>query len=284
MILKGSGCELMIPDGELLPLKDIERSIIKKYRKYLWSPFMKAVRDYKLIDEGDRIAVAISGGKDSLVMAMLFKELHKHSAIPFELKFIAMNPGFYEQNKIQLLKNCEHLEIPVEMFETDIFEVAGKIAGDAPCYMCAKMRRGALYGYAEKLDCNKLALGHHYDDVIETTMLNLLYAGSIKTMMPKLKSQNHKKMQIIRPLFYVREEAIKKYTRASGILAMNCGCAVASGKIATTRYEIKDLIESLKEKNPNVEKSIFKAMENINLDACIGWQKDGIKHSFLDEY
>lgn len=284
MILQGSGCELMIPDGELKSLLEIERSIIKKYRKHLWSPFMKAVRDYKLIEPNDRIAVAVSGGKDSLVMAMLFKELHRHSEVPFELRFIAMNPGFYEQNKTQLLKNCEHLEIPVELFDTNIFEVAGKIAGDAPCYMCAKMRRGALYGKAESLGCNKLALGHHYDDVIETTMLNLLYAGSIKTMMPKLKSQNYNGMQIIRPLYYVREEAIRRYTKSSGIWAMNCGCAVAAGKIATTRYEIKDLIESLKEKNPNVEKSIFKALENINLDACIAWQKDGIKHSFLDDF
>lgn len=284
MKLSGKGCELMIPDGELLPLKEIERSIIKKYRKYLWSPFMKAIRDYKLIQENDRIAVAISGGKDSLIMAMLFKELHKHSTVPFELKFIAMNPGFYEMNKNQLLKNCEHLEIPVEMFDTDIFQVAEKIAGDAPCYMCAKMRRGALYGKTEELGCNKLALGHHFDDVIETTMLNLLYAGSIKTMMPKLKSQNYGNIQIIRPLYYIREDDIKRYTRASGILAMNCGCAVAAGKIATTRYEIKDLIEQLKEQNPLVEKSIFKAMENINLDASIGWQKNGEKFSFLDDF
>ena len=283
MILQGSGCELMLPDGDLLPLKEIERSIIKKYRKHLWSPFMKAIRDYKLIEQNDRIAVAISGGKDSLVMAMLFKELHRHSEIPFDLKFIAMNPGFYEQNKNQLLKNCEHLEIPIDLFDTNIFEVVGKIAADAPCYMCAKMRRGALYEKAENVGCNKLALGHHYDDVIETTMLNLLYAGSIKTMMPKLRSQNYN-MQIIRPLYYVREDAIRRYTRASGILAMNCGCAVAAGKIAATRYEIKDLIEKLKEKNPHVEKSIFKAMENINLDASIAWQKGGKAYSFLDDY
>lgn len=284
MILQGSGCELMLPDGDLLPLKDIERSIIKKYRKHLWSPFMKAVRNYQLIQEGDKIAVAISGGKDSLIMAMLFKELHKHSNVPFDLKYIAMNPGFFEQNKKQLLSNCEHLEIPVEIFDTDIFAVAEKIAADSPCYMCAKMRRGALYGKAEELGCNKLALGHHYDDVIETIMLNLLYAGSIKTMMPKLKSQNHNNMEIIRPLYYVRENAIKRYTKASGILAMNCGCAVAAGKIATTRYEIKDLIEQMAQSNPTVEKSIFSAIENINLDACIAWQKNGVKHSFLDEY
>lgn len=284
MKLQGSGCELMIPDGELLPLKEIERSIIKKYRKQLWSPFMKAVRDYKLIQEGDKIAVAISGGKDSLVMAMLFKELHKHSEVQFDLKFIAMNPGFFEQNKIQLLENCQHLDIPVELFDTDIFAVAEKVAGDAPCYMCAKMRRGALYHKAETLGCNKLALGHHYDDVIETTMLNLFYAGAIKTMMPKLKSQNHTGMQIIRPLYLIREKDIKRYTKASGMLAMNCGCAVAAGKIATTRYEIKDLIEQMKKTNPGVEKSIFKSIENINLDLCIAWQKDGVKHHFLDEY
>ncbi len=281
MKLQGKGCELMIPDGELLPLKDIERSIIKKYRKELWTPFMRAVRNYQLIQEGDVIAVAVSGGKDSLVMAMLLKELQRHSPVSFELKFIAMDPGFHEQNKKQLLLNCEHLQIPVEMFRTDIFEVAEKIAADSPCYLCAKMRRGSLYAKAEELGCNKLSLGHHYDDVIETTMLNILYAGSVKTMMPKLKSQNFR-MQIIRPLFYIREEAIRRYTRASGILAMNCGCTVAAKKIASTRYEIKELIEELKKTNPTVEKSIFKALENINLDACIGWQRNGKTHSFLD--
>ena len=284
MKLQGKGCELMIPDGELLPLNEIERSIIKKYRRYLWSPFMKAVRNYQMIQPGDSVAVAVSGGKDSLILAMLMKELHKHSTVPFEVKYIAMNPGFYDQNKNQLLANCDHLGIPVELFDTDIFSVIQKIAGDSPCFMCAKMRRGALYGKAEELGCNKLALGHHYDDAIETVLLNILYSGTIKTMMPKLKSQNHNGMELIRPLYYIRESDIIRYTKASGILAMNCGCAVAAGKIATTRYEIKDLIESLKEGNPTVEKSIFSAIENINLDACIAWQKDGIRHSFLDEY
>lgn len=284
MILSGKGCELMIPDCELKEIKEIERSIIKKYRKHLWSPFMKAIKDFDMIQAGDKIAVTISGGKDSLIMAKLFQELHRHSSIPFELEFIAMNPGFYESNKEALLKNCEHLQIPVTIFDTDIFKVVEKIAKDNPCYMCAKMRRGALYGKAEELGCNKMALGHHFDDVIETTMMNLLYAGSFKTMMPKLKSQNYSNMEIIRPLYHIREDAIKKYTRGNGILAMNCGCAVAAGKIATTRYEIKDLIEQMKEKNPNVEKSIFRSTQNINLDACIAWEKNKEKISFLDEY
>jgi len=284
MILSGKGCELMIPDCEIKDVKEIERSIIKKYRKHLWSPFMRAIRDYQMIQEGDRIAVTVSGGKDSLIMAKLFQELHRHSEIPFDLEFIAMNPGFYEINKTQLLKNCEHLEIPITIFDTNIFEVAEKIAGDSPCYMCAKMRRGALYNRAEELGCNKMALGHHYDDVIETIMMNMLYAGSFKTMMPKLKSKNFTKMEIIRPLYYVREDAIKRYTKNSGILAMNCGCAVAAGKIATKRYEIKDLIENMKQSNPNVEKSIFKSAQNINLDACIAWQRNDEKESFLDSY
>lgn len=284
MILSGKGCELMIPDGELKDIKEIERSIIKKYRKHLWSPFMKAIKDFDMIQDGDKIAVTVSGGKDSLIMAKLFQLLQRHSEVAFELEFIAMNPGFYETNKEALLRNCEHLEIPVTIFDTDIFKVVEKIAKDNPCYMCAKMRRGALYGKAEELGCNKMALGHHYDDVIETTMMNLLYAGSFKTMMPKLKSQNYSNMEIIRPLYYVREDAIKRYTRSSGILAMNCGCAVAAGKIATTRYEIKDLIEQMKEKNPNVEKSIFRSTQNINLDACIAWEKNKEKISFLDEY
>lgn len=284
MILSGKGCELMIPECELKDIKDIERSIIKKYRKHLWSPFMRAIRDFEMIKENDRIAVTVSGGKDSLIMAKLFQELHRHSQIPFELEFIAMNPGFYDTNKNQLLKNCDHLQIPVNIFDTNIFEVAGKIAGDNPCYMCAKMRRGALYNKAEELGCNKMALGHHYDDVIETIMMNMLYAGSFKTMMPKLKSTNFSGMEIIRPLYYIREDAIKRYTKNNGILAMNCGCAVAAGKIATTRYEIKDLIENMKKTNPNVEKSIFKSAQNINLDACIAWQRNDQKESFLDNY
>ena len=284
MILSGKGCELMIPECELKDIKEIERSIIKKYRKHLWSPFMRAIRDFQMIQENDRIAVTISGGKDSLIMAKLFQELHRHTEIPFELEFIAMNPGFYDVNKNQLLKNCEHLEIPVNMFDTNIFEVAEKVAGDNPCYMCAKMRRGALYNKAEELGCNKMALGHHYDDVIETIMMNMLYAGSFKTMMPKLKSTNFSKMEIIRPLYYIREDAIKRYTKNNRILAMNCGCAVAAGKIATTRYEIKDLIEQMKKTNPNVEKSIFKSAQNINLDACIAWQRNDKMESFLDSY
>ena len=284
MILSGKGCELMIPECELKDIKEIERSIIKKYRKHLWSPFMRAIRDFQMIQENDRIAVTISGGKDSLIMAKLFQELHRHTEIPFELEFIAMNPGFYDVNKNQLLKNCEHLEIPVNMFDTNIFEVAEKVAGDNPCYMCAKMRRGALYNKAEELGCNKMALGHHYDDVIETIMMNMLYAGSFKTMMPKLKSTNFSKMEIIRPLYYIREDAIKRYTKNNGILAMNCGSAVAAGKIATTRYEIKDLIEQMKKTNPNVEKSIFKSAQNINLDACIAWQRNDKMESFLDSY
>lgn len=284
MILSGKGCELMIPECELKDLKEIERSIIKKYRKHLWSPFMRAIRDFQMIQPNDKIAVTVSGGKDSLIMAKLFQELHRHTEIPFSLEFIAMNPGFYDINKNQLIENCKHLEIPIHLFETNIFEVAEKVAQESPCYMCAKMRRGALYNKAEELGCNKMALGHHYDDVIETIMMNILYAGSFKTMMPKLKSTNFSKMEIIRPLYYIREDAIKRYTKNNGILAMNCGCAVSAGKIASTRYEIKDLIENMKKTNPNVEKSIFKSAQNINLDACIAWQRNEQKESFLDFY
>ena len=271
MILSGKGCELMIPECELKDIKEIERSIIKKYRKHLWSPFMRAIRDFQMIQENDRIAVTISGGKDSLIMAKLFQELHRHTEIPFELEFIAMNPGFYDVNKNQLLKNCEHLEIPVNMFDTNIFEVAEKVAGDNPCYMCAKMRRGALYNKAEELGCNKMALGHHYDDVIETIMMNMLYAGSFKTMMPKLKSTNFSKMEIIRPLYYIREDAIKRYTKNNGILAMNCGCTIEAGKTSSKRKEIKNLLADLEEKNPGIKQSIFNSMKNINLDYVFGY-------------
>jgi tRNA(Ile)-lysidine synthase TilS/MesJ len=184
--LAGNGCEILIPLTERKPLEEIERSLIKKYRKVLWSKFSKAVYDFKLVEDGDKVAVGVSGGKDSLLMAKLFQELKKHSPINFELEFIAMNPGFHETNKNLLLNNCEHLNIPIKMFDSGIFEIVDNIAKDYPCYMCARMRRGALYSKAQELGCNKLALGHHFNDVIETTLLNVLYAGTFKTMRPKL--------------------------------------------------------------------------------------------------
>ncbi|MHC9388067.1 tRNA 2-thiocytidine biosynthesis TtcA family protein [Clostridioides difficile] len=282
--LSGKGCEIIVPFEERLPVRDIEKSIIKKYRKNLWSKFMKAIRDYKLVEEGDKIAVAISGGKDSILMAKMFQELKKHGQVNFDVEFIAMDPGYHANIRQLLIDNCEYLNIPIHLFDSRIFEIADEIAKDYPCYMCARMRRGALYSKAEELGCNKLALGHHYDDVIETTMLNLLCAGNFKTMLPKLNSTNFEGIKIIRPLYYIREEHIIRFIQNSGIWPLNCACMIAAKKTGNKRYEIKDLIKSLEPNFKNVEKSIFKAAENVNLDSVLGWQKDGEKHSFLENF
>ncbi|HBE9249305.1 TPA: tRNA 2-thiocytidine biosynthesis protein TtcA [Clostridioides difficile] len=282
--LSGKGCEIIVPFEERLPVRDIEKSIIKKYRKNLWSKFMKSIRDYKLVEEGDKIAVAISGGKDSILMAKMFQELKKHGQVNFDVEFIAMDPGYHANIRQLLIDNCEYLNIPIHLFDSRIFEIADEIAKDYPCYMCARMRRGALYSKAEELGCNKLALGHHYDDVIETTMLNLLCAGNFKTMLPKLNSTNFEGIKIIRPLYYIREEHIIRFIQNSGIWPLNCACMVAAKKTGNKRYEIKDLIKSLESNFKNVEKSIFKAAENVNLDSVLGWQKDWEKHSFLENF
>ena len=282
--LAGKGCEIIVPFDERQPLKDIERSIIKKYRKHLWSKFIKAIRDYNLVEEGDKIAVAISGGKDSLLMAKMFQELKRHGQVNFEVEFIAMDPGYHPDIRQLLIDNCEYLEIPIKLFDANIFEVADEIASDYPCYMCARMRRGALYNKAEELGCNKLALGHHFDDVIETTMLNLLCAGNFKTMLPKLNSTNFDGIQIIRPLYYIREESIIKFIQNSGIWPLNCACMVAAKKTGNKRYEIKDLIKSLGDNFQEVEKSIFRAAQNVYLDSVLGWEQDGKRHSFLDKF
>ena len=282
--LAGNGCQIIVPFDERKPLKEIEKSILKKYRKYTWSKFITAIKDYKLVEEGDKIAVAISGGKDSLLMAKMFQELKKHGQVNFDLEFIAMDPGYHKDIRQLLIDNCEYLEIPIKLFDANIFEVADEIASDYPCYMCARMRRGALYNKAEELGCNKLALGHHFDDVIETTMLNLLCAGNFKTMLPKLNSTNFDGIQIIRPLYYIREESIIKFIQNSGIWPLNCACMVAAKKTGNKRYEIKDLIKSLGDNFQEVEKSIFRAAQNVYLDSVLGWEQDGKKHSFLERF
>ena len=282
--LAGNGCQIIVPFEERKPLKEIEKSILKKYRKYTWSKFIKAIKDYKLVEEGDKIAVAISGGKDSLLMAKMFQELKRHGQVNFDLEFIAMDPGYHKDIRQLLIDNCEYLEIPIKLFDANIFEVADEIASDYPCYMCARMRRGALYNKAEELGCNKLALGHHFDDVIETTMLNLLCAGNFKTMLPKLNSTNFDGIQIIRPLYYIREESIIKFIQNSGIWPLNCACMVAAKKTGNKRYEIKDLIKSLGDNFQEVEKSIFRAAQNVYLDSVLGWEQDGERHSFLDRF
>lgn len=282
--LAGTGCETLVPTEDRKTLKEIERSIIKRYRKHIWSKFVKAVKEYQLIQEGDKIAVAISGGKDSLLMAKLFQELQRHGNSNFQLEFIAMDPGYHPDIKELLIENCKYLNIPIHIFESGIFEITNRIAEDYPCYMCARMRRGALYGKAQELGCNKLALGHHFNDVIETTLLNLLCSGNFKTMLPKLKSQNYEGIELIRPLYYVEEEYIKRFIQYSGIWPLNCACMVAAKKIGSKREEIKELIEELKRNFTNVDMSIFRAAENVNMNGILGWEKDGEKYSYLDFY
>lgn len=282
--IAGSGCDILVPFSERKPLKEIEHSITTKYRKHIWAKFIKAVIDFKLVEEGDKIAVAVSGGKDSILMAKLFQQLKRINKVNFELEFIAMDPGYHKNIKELLIDNCNYLDIPIHIFESGIFEIVDRIAKDYPCFMCAKMRRGALYTKAQELGCNKLALGHHFNDVIETTMLNLLYAGSFKTMLPRLKSTNFKGLELIRPLYYIDETYIERFTQMSGIWPLNCACMVSAERIANKRYEIKDLIKKMKEEFNDVDKSIFKAAQNVNLDSILGWQQKGKNYSFLDFY
>ena len=282
--IAGKGCERIIPEEEKKSLQEIERSIVKRYRKHIWSKFVKAVKQYNLIEEGDKIGVAISGGKDSLLLAKLLQELQKHGQVPFELEFIAMDPGYHPHVRKLLEENCEYLNIPVYIYESGIFDVIDEKSREYPCYLCARMRRGSLYAKAQELGCNKLALGHHYNDVIETTLLNVLYAGNFKTMMPKLKANNFENMELIRPMYFIEEDYIRRFINYSGIWPLNCACMVAAEKIGNKRYEIKDLIKELKEKFDGVDKSIFKAAENISMDAILGFEKDGKKYTFQDFY
>lgn len=282
--LSGSGCEILIAENDRQPLRDIERSIIKKFRRKTWTQFIKAIKDYDLIQDGDKIAVAISGGKDSLLLAKMFQELHRHGMKNFELEFISMDPGFNPENRALLEEHCAYLNIPVKIFDKSIFSVVDDIANNYPCYLCARMRRGALYAFAKEQGCNKVALGHHFDDVIETVMMNVLCAGKFMTMMPKLKATNFEGMELIRPLYLLREKDIKKWASWSGLNPMNCGCVVAAKKTSSKRREVKELIESLGSSFKDVEKSIFHSANNVHTDAILGWSSNGEKHSFLDAY
>lgn len=284
MSIAGEGCEILTPFSERMSLKDIERSLTTTYKRNIWGKFIKAVKDYNLVEDGDKIAVAISGGKDSLIMAKLFQEMQKHQQNNFELEFIAMDPGYHKEIRKLLEENCEYLGIPVKIYESGIFDVIDEIAKDYPCYMCARMRRGSLYNFAQDLGCNKLALGHHFNDVIETVMLNITYGGTFKSMLPKLKSQNFENMEIIRPLYLIEEDNIKNWVQNAGVWPLNCACMVAAKKIGNKRYEIRELIKNLKKVNKDVDKSIFRSQENIQMDSVVGWVDKTGKHSYLDFY
>lgn len=265
-------------------IKEIERSLIKKYRKYIWTKFIEAINEYEMISDGDKIAVAISGGKDSLTLAKLFQELQRHGKMNFGLEFIAMDPGYREENRKVLEYNCEMMGIPVKVHNSDVFEVANRLAPEKPCYMCARMRRGNLYAKAQELGCNKLALGHHFDDVIETILMNVLYAGNFKTMMPKLHSKNFEGLELIRPMYYVHEESIISFMNSTGLTALDCACDVAEKKEGNVRFYIKDLIKQLKTEYDNIDMNILRSAENVDLGAIVGWKKDEEKHSFLEKY
>lgn len=277
-------CERVVSNKERLPLNEIERSLEKTYKKDIFRLFVKAIENYELLKPGDKVAVAISGGKDSLLLAKLFQQLKRHNKFPFELVFISMDPGFNEINKKTMIENCEYLNIPLQIAESHIFEIVENIAKEHPCYLCARMRRGFLYNFAKQLGCNKLALGHHFDDVIETTLLSMFYGGEFKTMVPKVTSQNYPDMELIRPMVLIREKDIIRFTKNSGLQTMNCGCTVAALKTASKRREIKNLIKTLNEVHPEIEKNIFASMSNVNVDALFGYQKDGVKYSFTDIY
>jgi len=242
-------CEAIIPDGPMKELEDIENSIRTVYRKPIWNKFIKAINDYNLVENGDKIAIGISGGKDSLLLAKLFSELKKDKSRNFEFKAVSLNPGFRQSDLDNFRNNLDKLNIDCEIIDTNIWEIANEKAKDYPCFLCAKMRRGILYKKVEEFGFNKLTLGHHFDDVIETTMINMLYAGTVKTMTPKVKSTSGK-LELIRPLIYVREADIIEYTKKNGIRAMNCGCTIEAGKTSSKRKEVKDLLAALEEKDP----------------------------------
>lgn len=261
--------------------REIEKSIIKKYRKEIWSKFVKAVKNYELIDEGDKIAVCISGGKDSFLLAKCMQELRRHGIFKFDLEFIIMNPGYADENINKIKENLKLLNIDAHIFETSIFKVADTC--ESPCYLCARMRRGYLYDYAKKLGCNKIALGHHMDDVVETILLNLIFNGSYSSMMPKLESDNFEGIELIRPLYLIRERDIISWKNYNELEFIDCACSITK-KSGGKRLEMKNLIKKLEKYNVDAFKSIFTSSNNVNLNTITGYIKDKEKHSFLEDY
>lgn len=267
---------------------EIERSIIKKFRKDIWSKFIKAISDYELIKENDNIMVCISGGKDSFLLAKCIQELIKHGKFPFTAHYVVMDPGYNKVNRLLIEKNAKLLNVPIEIFETNIFDVTAKVEGN-PCYLCARMRRGYLYSKAKELGCNKIALGHHFDDVIETTLLSMFYGSEIKTMMPKLHSDNFEGLELIRPLYLIKESAVLAWKKYNELTFINCACRFTENCSivddgTSKRKEMKNLVNNLRKINPSIDTNIFTSMNNINLNCVLGTKKDGKYTSFLDNY
>lgn len=267
--------------------KEIERTIITKYRKDIWNKFTKGITEYDMIQDGDKIAVCISGGKDSMLMSKCFQELKRHGKNNFDLEFLVMNPGYNELNKQKIISNAEILNIPITMFETDIFDRVENI-DDHPCYLCARMRRGHLYEKAKELGCNKIALGHHFNDVIETILMGMFYGAQVQTMMPKVCSTSHPGMQLIRPLYFVREEDIIRWANRNDLDFIKCACKVTAKSANdcenSKREEMKNLIKKLKENYENIDVNIFNSVKNVNLDTIISYRKKDDYHHFLDDY
>lgn len=269
--------------------KEIERSIIKKYRKEIWSRFIKAVQEYELIEENDNIMVCISGGKDSFLLAKCIQELILHGKVKFNAHYVVMDPGYNDYNRDFIIDNAKTLNVPIEMFNSDIFDVVATVDSKSPCYLCAKMRRGCLYNKARELGCNKIALGHHFDDVIETTLLSMFYGSEIKTMMPKLHSENFPGIELIRPLYLVKESDIISWRNSNELTFINCACRLTEGCSlindgTSKRKEIKELIKNLRKVNKDIDHNIFKSMDNVNLNCILGCKKNGEYKSFLEEY
>ena len=270
-------CDAVLPECDMKPLEDIEKSITAEYKKSIWAKFLKAVNEFGLVKDGDKIAIAISGGKDSLLLYKLFQRLKKDKRRNFEFRAVNLNPGFKKEDLDNFKNNLLKLDIDCEIFDTNIWKIANEKAKDYPCFLCAKMRRGILYKKVEEYGYNKLALGHHFDDVIETTLINIFYSGSVKTMTPEVDSTSGK-LKVIRPLIYVEEKDIINYTKKNGILAMNCGCTIEAGKTSSKRKEVKDLLSDLEEKHPGIKKSVFNSMRNINLNYVYGYEKEKEKN------
>lgn len=275
---------------ELEPYQLIERSIIKRFRKEIWNPFILAVKRYELIRENDKIAVCISGGKDSMLCAKLMQQLQKHSDVPFELVFLVMDPGYNEENRKKIMDNAELLHIPTTVFESRIFDIANSV-DKSPCYLCARMRRGHLYAKAKELGCNKIALGHHFSDVIETTLIGMFYGSQIQAMLPKLHSTNFEGMELIRPMYCIHEDSIKAWCRYNDLEFIQCACRFTeqyknngNENLMSKRQEVKDLLHELRKTNPNIERSIFNSIHAVCLDTMPGYKTHGEEHTFLENY